>query len=57
VSTTTAILAFFEQDRARWDAKLVADGLALFEASASGRDLSRSRWTSRRSSRRGAVKR
>jgi RNA polymerase sigma factor (sigma-70 family) len=28
-----------EQDRARWDASLVAEGLALLEASASGRDL------------------
>lgn len=34
------LLAFFEQDRARWDAELIAQGLALFEASASGSELS-----------------
>ncbi len=34
------LLALFEQDRARWDAELMAQGLALFEASASGSELS-----------------
>jgi RNA polymerase sigma-70 factor (ECF subfamily) len=34
------LLALFAQDRARWDLELVAQGLALFEASASGSDLS-----------------
>jgi RNA polymerase sigma-70 factor (ECF subfamily) len=34
------LLAFFEQDRRRWDGKLVADGLTLFDASATGNELS-----------------
>ena len=34
------LLAFFEQDRARWDAKLVTQGLAFFDASATGCELS-----------------
>jgi predicted RNA polymerase sigma factor len=34
------LLALFAQDRARWDLELVAQGLALFEASASGSELS-----------------
>jgi predicted RNA polymerase sigma factor len=34
------LLAFFEQDRESWDAQLVADGLALFDASATGNELS-----------------
>jgi predicted RNA polymerase sigma factor len=34
------LLAFFEQDRARWDATLVAQGLAFFDASATGNELS-----------------
>lgn len=34
------LLALFEQDRARWDAELITQGLALFEASASGDELS-----------------
>jgi RNA polymerase sigma-70 factor (ECF subfamily) len=32
--------ALAEQDRSRWDARLVAEGLALLEASASGAELS-----------------
>lgn len=32
--------AFADQDRSRWDARLVAEGLALFEASATGDQLS-----------------
>jgi RNA polymerase sigma-70 factor (ECF subfamily) len=34
------LLAFFEQDRQRWDTALVANGLALFDASAIGSELS-----------------
>jgi predicted RNA polymerase sigma factor len=34
------LLAFVEQDRARWDTQLVTRGLALFDASATGSDLS-----------------
>lgn len=33
------LLAFFEQNRARWDARLVAQGLAFFNASATGEEL------------------
>jgi RNA polymerase sigma-70 factor (ECF subfamily) len=40
VDAAGELLAFFEQDRARWDAKLVAQGLAFFDASATGRELS-----------------
>lgn len=34
------LLPLFEQDRASWDAELMAQGLALFETSASGVELS-----------------
>lgn len=34
------LLAFFEQDRSRWNAELLARGLSLFEASAAGDELS-----------------
>ena len=34
------LLAFSEQDRARWDADLLARGLTLFDASATGHELS-----------------
>jgi RNA polymerase sigma-70 factor (ECF subfamily) len=34
------LLAFFEQDRARWDTALVARGLAFFDTSATGSELS-----------------
>jgi RNA polymerase sigma-70 factor (ECF subfamily) len=40
VDATGELLAFFEQDRARWDAELVLRGLALFDASATGTELS-----------------
>jgi len=33
-------LPLFQQDRSRWDARLVAEGLALFERSAEGEQLS-----------------
>jgi predicted RNA polymerase sigma factor len=34
------LLALAEQDRSRWDAGLIAEGLALFESSAAGDELS-----------------
>ncbi|HEX2870452.1 MAG TPA: DUF6596 domain-containing protein [Polyangiaceae bacterium] len=40
VDSEGELLALYEQDRARWDAQLMAQGLALFEASASGSELS-----------------
>jgi RNA polymerase sigma-70 factor (ECF subfamily) len=40
VDAAGELAAFAEQDRARWDARLVADGLALFDASAAGDELS-----------------
>lgn len=40
VDADGGLLALFEQDRSRWDAELMAQGLALFDASASGSELS-----------------
>jgi RNA polymerase sigma-70 factor (ECF subfamily) len=40
VDAAGELVALFEQDRSRWDAQLIGQGLALFDASASGSELS-----------------